>query len=154
MPYPESAEEYAIAEEILECASEQGIEVELYRYGSQLSILGRAHISVLVSDNSFGGSHSAISAVVDNGGELLSYVNVASVSSDAFDTLISESEYVIFGSHGEGNPEVFSFGEDTEDVRGFYYTDAELYIHSRVPHSSDKVYIPKDWETLFELVLG
>lgn len=154
LPYPESAEEHAIAEEILECAAEQGVEAEIYRYGSQITILRGAYISVIASENSFGDSHPAISAVVKSGGELLSYINVASASADGFDSLISDSEYVIFGSHGVGNPEAFSFGKDSADVRGFYYTDAEVYVYSRVPHRLDKVYVPREGESVFGFVLG
>ncbi len=154
LPYPESDEEYAIAEQIIQCASEQGVEAELYRYGSQLSILGGARISILSSDNAFGASHSAISAVVENGGELLTYINAGSRRTESFDSLISESEYVIFGKHGAGELEVFSFGSDTEEVRGFYYTDAEIYQRSRVPHSLDKVYIRREEKSVFGLKLG
>lgn len=154
LPYPNSTEEYDIASDIIESAKEQGVEVELYEYGSQIEILDGSWASVLSAESVGENDHSAISAVFGNRNEILCYINAGTQRADAFDELVCRSDYVIFGRHGVSLPDKLSFGADTAGVKRFYYTAPELYLRSNVAHAGSEVYIaPQEEATRFELIL-
>ena len=130
LPYPTTDDEYYLMLGCLEAADRAGVTTSLYRSGESLTVL--EGVTLEVSRTRLARStHPVLLAEIDTGEEQLTFCGgsvLESTLSKSAQEAVSESEYIILGSHGPVTREAIrpDFGES---VRYIAFADEDAVGH-------------------------
>ena len=105
LPEPQGAEDYAVAVEIKRVADEHGCRVRIYEKGASQKLLFDTQIFI-------GGNSDGTAVLISGENEALLYIGAGLGESDAANELCSMADHIIFGAHGEREPEQVFFEVD------------------------------------------
>lgn len=153
LPHPVSSEEREIAADIVRSANISDVKVYFYTDAEKLSMQDGSYLSVIRYENER--KHPSVCAVVGYGDSILTYLNSDLSQTELIDRITLNSNFIIFGRHGDNFSQEPSWKTDPHILRTVIFADQEIYARSELELGDASVYLPSKYEKklFFELVL-
>jgi hypothetical protein len=144
LPYPKDSREIDAARDIAGLCESYGVELYIYRDSESFEVGKSIRCAFYREEIRDDGAHPSLCAVIGGESETIAYISSESHTGTlggVARTLASECDNIIFGYHGRGPKERYSY-DISPGAESIFYACRELYALSDIKHGDTPVYLP------------